>query len=61
MLDDFKNKCSERMKGNTINNGRKHTDSTKLARSLTTSGQLNPMYGKKHTKDSLNLISTNFN
>lgn len=55
--DEFKKKCSKRMLGNTINNGRKHNDKTKQKHSENNSGEGNHMFGKQHSEKTLNLIS----
>lgn len=55
--DEFKEKCSKRMIGNVINNGRKHNDKTKQKHSENNSGVGNPMFGKRHSEETLNLIS----
>lgn len=55
--DEFKRNCSKRMIGNTINNDRKHTEETKLKHSINNYDEGNPMFGKHHSKETLNLIS----
>ena len=55
--EEFKEKCSNRMMGHTINNGRKHSEETKQKHSDNTSGEKNPMFGKTHSKETIDLIS----
>jgi len=55
--DEFKQKCSNRMIGNTINIGRKHSKETIDNKREIFSGEGNPMYGKKHSEETLNKIS----
>lgn len=55
--DEFKAKCSKRMIGNTINLGRVHSEETKAKQSANNSGKGNPMYGKHHNPETIDLIS----
>lgn len=57
MSDNFREKCSKRMLGNEINDGRKHSD--EVNKKKASHGDKNGMFGKEHSQESLDKISKN--